>query len=107
MLSWEGGVSAPPHPSEINVAIPAGVKKCNFYVEPGDTLLFSEFFFSVPTQGHFIMWTPLDIGVTTKYRVEDVIVDCREAEEPSEPPSPPLPTRVDIIEWRIEVSVVP
>lgn len=93
------------------MAVPKHVNHCNFYVEPGSTYLFSAWFFSVPADGQFILWTPLDTGVTIKYRVQDVIIDCRET-EPLNNPTPPQtgpkePNVVFVEEWRIEVSVVP
>jgi hypothetical protein len=78
---------------------------CNFYV--GENLLFSVGLPYLPCEGVLVDYTDVETSVTTRYRVQDVVLEVTEvAAVPPDPPEPGYPV-VHVPGWRIEIAVVP
>jgi len=82
---------------------------CNFYIEPGNTYLFSVQLPAVPQQGWRVEYHDIDTGVTTTYSVQDIILQVDELAavpaSPGPPEVPALPKR-HVHSFRVEIQVL-
>ena len=77
-------------------------RECNFYV--GEDFLFSVGLPYLPTEGVLVDYTDAESEITTRYRVNDIVLGVEEiAAVPPDPPEPGYPV-VHVPGWRIEIS---
>jgi hypothetical protein len=82
-------------------------RECYFYVIP-DTFLFVSGLAYLPVKGTLVDYLDVETGVTTRYKVQDVILEVREvAAVPPSPPDDPGSALVHEPEWRVEIKVFP
>lgn len=84
-------------------------RECSFYVVPGDVFLFATTLPFAPQQGWLVDYLDKDTQVTTRYSVQDVILEVDELEAVPRSPGPPivpaLPLR-HVHGIRVEMQVV-
>lgn len=76
-------------------------RECYFYVVPAGIFLFSTGLPYLPYEGVLIDYLDAQTSVTTRYRIQDVILEVVE-----ESPGSPHPD-VHVPRWRIEIQVAP
>ncbi len=84
---------------------------CHYVVVPGDVELFAISSPIVPSEGWLVDWKDFETQVTTRYRVQDVILKVGEvpagvAPPVEDPPLPPSQVHQEVI-VRVEIKVVP
>ena len=84
---------------------------CHYFIVPGDVELFAISSPIVPNEGWLFEWKDFETQVTTRYRVQDVILEVVEIPAGADPPvqDPPLPSPQahQTVTVRIEIKVVP
>ncbi len=82
-----------------------------YVVVPAETVLYKVSAGSVPAEGAFVDWLDVETGVTTRYKVADVIYEVTEIAADPPPPveDPPLPASQShvTVAVRVELKVVP
>ena len=83
-----------------------GIREVEVYVVPGDTFLFAVTTDFLWQEGTFLDYIDAETDITTRYRVQDVIVIVREkAAGPPIPGAPSDPLRHPV-RYKVEVVVV-
>ena len=84
---------------------------CHYFIVPGDIELFAISSPIVPAEGWLVDWKDFETQVTTRYSVQDVILEVEEVPAGADPPieDPPLPPSQvhQTVTVRIEIKVVP